>query len=144
MSAAQNTEKARGIVKRFYDGAARGEITSFGQFLAEAFELLVPPQLPWGGTFDRQGYLALLPRVAEALDFARMSYVRLTAEGGHVVALINIVVQGTDRSILVSEHWDVLNDQAIRLLVAYFDPTALLSQAARSVAQTSGVTHVST
>lgn len=121
-------EQPREIVKRFYDGGARGEITSFRDSLAEDFELFVPPQLPWGGTFDKQQYVALLPRVAAVLDFARMTYVSLTAEGDHVVALIRIGVQGTDDFILISEHWDIREGKAIRLLVAYFDPTALLNQ----------------
>jgi len=121
-------EQPREIVKRFYAGGARGEITSFRDSLAEDFELFVPPQLPWGGTFDKQQYVALLPRVAAVLDFARMTYVSLTAEGDHVVALIRIGVQGTDDFILISEHWDIREGKAIRLLVAYFDPTTLLSQ----------------
>ena len=52
----------------------------------------------------------------------------LTAENNHVVALIEIGVQGTDRSIKISEHWDVRGGKAVRLLVAYFDPTPLLQQ----------------
>jgi ketosteroid isomerase-like protein len=128
MSVPSQTEQARAIVKRFYDGGARGEITSFRDSLAEDFELFVPPQLPWGGTFDKDQYVALLPRVAAVLDFKRMTYVSLTAEGTHVVALIKIGVQGTDGSIIISEHWDIRDGKAIRLLVAYFDPTLLLTQ----------------
>jgi ketosteroid isomerase-like protein len=122
------SEQARDIVKRFYAGGARGEITSFRDSLAEDFELFVPPQLPWGGTFNKEQYVALLPRVADVLDFARMTYLSLTAEETHVVALIEIGVQGTDGSIIISEHWDIRDGKAIRLLVAYFDPTPLLDQ----------------
>jgi ketosteroid isomerase-like protein len=128
MNVPSQTEQARAIVKRFYDGGARGEITSFRDNLAEDFELFVPPQLPWGGTFDKDQYVALLPRVAAVLDFTRMTYVSLTAEGTHVVALIKIGVQGTDGSIIISEHWDIRGGKAVRLLVAYFDPTLLLTQ----------------
>jgi ketosteroid isomerase-like protein len=128
MNFTSRREQPREIVKRFYDGAARGEITSFRDNLAEDFELFVPPQLPWGGTFDKQQYVALLPRVAAVLDFARLTYLSLTAEGAHVAALIKIGVQGTDGSIIISEHWDVGDGKAIRLLVAYFDPTPLLNQ----------------
>ena len=123
-----SSERARDIVKRFYAGGARGEITSFRDSLAEDFELFVPPQLPWGGTFNKDQYVALLPRVAAVLDFARMTYLSLTAEETHVVALIKIGVQGTDGSIIISEHWDICDGKAIRLLVAYFDPTPLLNQ----------------
>ena len=128
MSASAETEHARELVRSFYDGGARGEITRFRDSLAEDFELLVPPQLPWGGTFDKAQYVALLPRVAGALDFRRLRYLSLTAEKNHVVALIEIAVQGTDRSIIISEHWDIRGGKAARLLVAYFDPTALLER----------------
>lgn len=124
------TERARALVKSFYDGGARGEITSFAPSLAENFELFVPPYLPWGGTFGKQGYIDLLPGVARVLDFTRLKYLSLTAEGQHVVALIEIGVQGTDKTIIISEHWDVEGDKAVRLLVAYFDPKILLDQIA--------------
>jgi ketosteroid isomerase-like protein len=123
-------QRARALVKSFYEGGARGEITSFADSLSDDFELFVPPQLPWGGTFNKQQYIELLPRVASALDFARMKYLSLTAEGQHVVALIEIGVQGTNTSIIISEHWEVRDEKAVRLLVAYFDPTPLLRQAA--------------
>jgi hypothetical protein len=81
------------------------------------FHLLFP-----GGQFNKAQYISILPQVASSLDFARMRYVSLTAEGQHVVALIDIGVQGTDKSVIISEHWDIENGKAIRLLVAYFDP----------------------
>lgn len=120
------TERARAIVESFYDGGARGEITSFADSLDESFELFVPGYLPWGGTFNRAEYIALLPRVAETLDFTKMKYVSLTAEGNHVVALIDIPVRGTKESVVISEHWDIANGKAIRLLVAYFDARVLI------------------
>lgn len=130
MTNSDATERARMLVKSFYDGGARGEITSFRNSLAENFELFVPAYLPWGGTFGKDEYVALLPQVASVLDFSRLTYLSLTAEGEHVIALIEIGVQGTDKSIIISEHWDVADDHAIRLLVAYFDPKILLDQMA--------------
>ena len=61
-------ERARRIVTAFYDGGARGDITSYAPYLANDFELFVPSYLPWGGHFDKSGYLELLPRVAATLD----------------------------------------------------------------------------
>ena len=118
----------KSIVKSFYEGGARGEITSFADRLADNFELFVPPSLPWGGHFNKTQYLSILPQVASTLDFAKMRYVSLTAEGGHVVALIDIGVQGTAGSVIISEHWDIADGKATRLLVAYFDPKILLDQ----------------
>jgi ketosteroid isomerase-like protein len=125
---AATRDDPKAIVKSFYDGGARGDITSFADRLAENFELFVPPSLPWGGHFDKAQYLSILPRVAATLDFARMHYISLTAEGQHVVALIDIGVQGTDKSVIISEHWDIEDSKAVRLLVAYFDPKILLDQ----------------
>jgi ketosteroid isomerase-like protein len=128
------TERARAIVRSFYDGGARGDITSFKDRLAEDFELFVPEYLPWGGHFGKQAYVDLLPRVAAVLDFTRLTYESLTAEGNHVVAFINIGVQGTDGSIMISEHWDIVGEKANRLRVAYFDPKLLLDQIAAGAA----------
>ena len=130
-----DVQHAKAIVRSFYDGGARGRITDFASQLSEDFELFVPDYLPWGGRFDKAGYVALLPGVARALDFGKCRYLSLTGEGGHVVALIEIGVQGTDDTIIISEHWDIADSKAVRLRVAYFDPKILLDQlAARRVA----------
>jgi ketosteroid isomerase-like protein len=118
----------KSIVKLFYEGGARGVITSFADRLADDFELFVPPNLPWSDHLNKAQYLSILPQVASTLDFAKMRYLSLTAEGGHVVALIDIGVRGTDRSVIISEHWDIADGKATRLLVAYFDPTILIDQ----------------
>lgn len=118
------------IVKTFYRGGAEGRIVDFADFLADDFILFVPDYLPWGGQYDKAGYVAILPQVAATLDFARLTFESVTVQGEHVVALIRIGVQETTESILISEHWDVVQGKAKRLLVAYFDPQVLLDQAA--------------
>lgn len=118
------------VVKAFYLGAAEGRILDFAPFLAEDFTLFVPDYLPWGGQYDKVGYVSILPEVATTLDFARCSYESITVQGEHVVALIRIGVQGTGESILISEHWDISEGKAKKLLVAYFDPKVLLDKAA--------------
>lgn len=127
-SALDQTERAKRIVTSFYDGGARGQITDFAEQLSEDFELFVPDYLPWGGRFDKAGYVALLPGVTEALDSGRLNYLSFTGECGHVVALIEIGIQGTDATTIISEHWDLAGDKAVRLRVAYYDPTLLLAQ----------------
>jgi ketosteroid isomerase-like protein len=129
------TTDPKAVVRSFYDGGARGEITSFADRLADDFELFVPAYLPWGGHFNKQQYTSILPQVASVLDFARLKYVSLTAEEGHVVALIDIGVKGTNGSIVISEHWDVIEGKAVRLLVAYFDPQLLLDQINKKTAK---------
>lgn len=134
---ANREAEALGVVKTFYRGAAAGHILDFAPFLAEDFRLFVPDYLPWGGQFDKAGYLAILPQVAATLDFARLTYQSLTVQGEHVVALIRIGVQDTGESILISEHWDIAEGKAIGLLVAYFDPQVLLDKAASSAGKPS-------
>jgi hypothetical protein len=123
-----DVERSKAIVRSFYDGGARGNITAFADQLSVDFELFVPAYLPWGGHFDKAGYLALLPGVARALDFTKLEYLSFLGEGGHIVALIDIGVRGTDRTIIISEHWDIADHKAVRLRVAYFDPKVLLDQ----------------
>ncbi|AME26924.1 hypothetical protein [Burkholderia sp. PAMC 26561] len=119
---------ALAIVKAFYQGAAEGRIIDFEKLLDDDFRLFVPDYLPWGGQYDKAGYVSILPKVAAILDFTRLSYESLTVQGEHVVALIRIAVQGTDESILISEHWDCAQGKATRLLVAYYDPKVLLDR----------------
>jgi ketosteroid isomerase-like protein len=121
--------EALAVVKSFYRYGAEGRITDFASFLSEDFALFVPEYLPWGGRYDKAGYVSILPQVATTLDFSRCTYESLTVQGNHVVALIQIGVQATAESILISEHWDVADGKAVRLLVAYFDPMVLLDQA---------------
>jgi ketosteroid isomerase-like protein len=125
---ANDAERSKAIVRSFYDGGARGRITEFADQLSADFELFVPDYLPWGGHFGKAGYVALLPSVARALDFTKLDYLSLTGEGGHIVALIEIGVRGTDHAVIISEHWDIVDNKAVRLRVAYFDPKILLDQ----------------
>jgi len=127
-SIANDVERSKAIVRSFYDGGARGSITEFADQLSSDFELFVPDYLPWGGHFDKAGYVALLPGVARALDFTKLEYLSFTGERGHIVALIEIGIRGTDRTIIISEHWDIADNKAVRLRVAYFDPKVLLDQ----------------
>jgi hypothetical protein len=132
---ADDVERSKAIVRSFYDGGARGIITEFADQLSADFEPFVPDYLPWGGRFDKTGYVALLPDVARALDFTKLEYLSFTGEGGHIVALIEIGVRGTDRTVIISEHWDVADNKAVRLRVAYLGPEILLDQfAAKSSA----------
>ncbi len=120
------------IVRSFYEGGARSEITSFENRLHKDFVLHVPRYLPWGGTFSKAQYIHdVLPQVAAILDFSRLSYESLIAEGDHVVAFINVGVFGTQQTIMISEHWDLVDGQVIELRVAYFEPDVLLEALGR-------------
>jgi hypothetical protein len=68
----------------------------------------------------------LLPSVTDVFDFARFSNV--VAEDGHVVAVFNIGVTGTDAIVKIVDHWTLLDGKAISLWAAYFEPQALLEK----------------
>jgi ketosteroid isomerase-like protein len=127
-SFAQTVERNKAIVKAFYDGGVRGDITGFSKFLHKHFVCSAPNYLPWGGeTRSADGYLTVvLPQVAAYLDFRRFSYESLIAEGDRVVALINVGVVGTQEIIQISEHWHLKDGVALSIWVAYYEPRALL------------------
>ncbi len=129
MHDAGRTERNRAIVRTFYEGGTQDDMGSFKAQIADDFQVFVPRYLPWGGQSDRQKYIDwVIPQVVAVLDFDRLSYESLTAEDDHVVAFINIGVKGTDRSIMISEHWDLSDGKAIKLRVAYFEPKILLER----------------
>jgi hypothetical protein len=133
-TSANETERDRAIVRQFYEGGGRDEFSSFADRIAEDFQVFVPGYLPWGGQSDKQRYINwVIPQVAAVLDFGRLSYESLTAEGGHVVAFINIGVKDTQQSIMISEHWDVLDGKAKKLRVAYYDPKVLMQRLGRPI-----------
>ena len=130
MSVVENvTEINRTIVRSFYEAGDRNDITSFADRLADDFEVFVPAYLPWGGRSDKRRYIGwVIPQVVDNLDFSRLSFNSLTAEGAHVVAFISIGVKGTDQSIMISEHWDLVGGKAVKLRVAYYEPGILLKR----------------
>lgn len=131
MTGSQNaTEENRAIVGAFYEGGGRDKIGSFANRLADDFRVFVPDYLPWGGTSGKQRYIDwVLPQVVAVLDFGRLRFDSLIAEGDHVVAFIEIGVKGTaGRSIMISEHWDLRDGKAAKLRVAYFEPKILLDR----------------
>ena len=122
-------ETNKAVVMAFYDGGVRGDISGFGAKLYDDFVCSAPVYLPWGGdTRSAAGYLNdVLPQVAKVLDFSRFSYDSITAEGDHVVALINVGVTGTQDMIKISEHWRLDKGKARSIWVAYYEPSALMT-----------------
>jgi hypothetical protein len=116
----------RAIVRRFYEGGTRDDMGDFRDLMTEGFQVFAPRYLPWGGQSDKRRYIDwVIPQVVAILDFDSLSYESLTAEGDHVVAFIDIGVKGTGQSILISEHWDLVDGRAVKLRVAYFEPKIL-------------------
>ena len=124
----EKIEINKSVVKAFYAGGVRGDIAAIRSYLYDDFVCSAPIYLPWGGdTRSADGYVDdVLPQVAKVLDFGRFSYDSITAEGDHVVALINVGVTGKDAMIKISEHWHLDKGKARSIWVAYYEPAALM------------------
>jgi hypothetical protein len=70
----------------------------------------------------------LLPGVTDVFDLARFSYDNVIAEDGHVVAVFNIGVTGTDAIVKIVNHRTLRDGKAISLWAAYFEPQAVLEK----------------
>jgi len=97
-------------------------------YLHPDFTVTAPSYLPWGSRHVGAAFFRehLLPSVTDAFDFARFSYDNVVAEDGHVVAVFNIGVTGTDAIIKIVDHWTLRDGKAISLWAAYFEPQAVL------------------
>jgi ketosteroid isomerase-like protein len=123
------TEDTKSVVDAYYQAGARGELPAFSPSVAENFSVTAPDYLPWGGTHRGKAFFDdVLHHLPETLDFGRFRYDSFTAEGTHAVALITIGVADTERTVQISEHWEVTDGVAQSIWVAYFQPQALLDK----------------
>jgi ketosteroid isomerase-like protein len=120
----------KAIVRSYYEGAQRGDISEFAKSLHPDFVVSAPNYLPWGGSHHgAERFLqVILPQAAKALDFGRFGYERFTAEDDHVVVLIRVGVAGSNAMIKISEHWDLKDEKVLSFWVAYYEPKALMDQ----------------
>jgi len=97
---------------------------------------LAKVDVPWGGRHVGAAFFRdhVLPNVTDVFDFARFSYDDVVAEDGHVVAVFNIGVTGTDAIIKIVDHWTLRDGKAISLWAAYFEPQAVLKKLAIKLA----------
>jgi len=124
--------RCKAIVKALHDGAGRGSIARLAEHLSDDFELFLPAFLPWGGIFGKARFLALLDHLPDVLDFARLDYLGMAAEGGHVGVPIEIGIAGTTSTTMIFEHWDFVDARAVRLRIAFYDPGLLVAQLANA------------
>jgi ketosteroid isomerase-like protein len=91
----------KAIVRSYYEGAERGDVSEFAKCLHPDFVVSTPNYSPWGGSHHGAGRFlqVILPQAAKALDFGRFGYERFTAEDDHVVVLIRVGVAGSDATM---------------------------------------------
>ncbi len=122
--------RAKVTVDAYYQAGVRGDLETAYKYLHPDFIVTAPNYVPWGGTHHGVSAFRaqVLPHLLKSLDYGRFSCDSLTGENSHVVALIRIGVTGTDSVIRISEHWEVEDGLARSILVAYFEPQALLDK----------------
>ena len=130
MTVQSENERNKALVDEYYKAGVRGHLTSFAAFLHPDVTVTAPNYLPWGGRHVGAAFFRdhLLPGVTDVFDFARFSYDNVVAEDGHVVAVFNIGVTGTDAVVKIVDHWTLRDGKAISLWAAYFEPQALLEK----------------
>lgn len=75
------------IVAEFFERFSAGQAKEAFSFVAEDVKWWVPESLPFGGTFDRTGYLTqVLPRFVGFQGGMKLTVVNLIAEGDTVAA----------------------------------------------------------
>ena len=130
MTRQSEIERDKAVVHAFYQAGIDGQLTSFARYLDPDFTWTAPNYLPWGGTHTGATLFRdqVLSRLPDVLDFTRFSYDNVVAEDGHVVAVINMGVTGTDAIIEIADHWTVRDGKVASIWVACFEPQALLEK----------------
>jgi pimeloyl-ACP methyl ester carboxylesterase/ketosteroid isomerase-like protein len=130
MAVQSENERNKAVVDEYFKAGVQGHLTSFAAYLHPDFTVTAPNYLPWGGRHVGAAFFRdhLLPGVTDVFDFARFSYDNVVAEDGHVVAVFNIGVTGTDAIIKIVDHWTLRDGKAISLWAAYFEPQAVLQK----------------
>src|SRR6202140_117016 len=123
------TERNKAAVDEYFKAGVQGRLTSFAAYLHPDFTVTAPNYLPWGGRHVGAALCRdhVLPGVTDVFDFARFSYDDVVAEDGHVVAVFNIGVTGTD-AIIKIDPWTLRDGKAISLWAPYFEPQAVLQK----------------
>jgi len=130
MAVQSENERNKAVVDEYFKVGVQGHLTSFAAYLHPDFTVTAPNYLPWGGQHVGAAFFRdhLLPSVTDVFDFARFSYDNVVADDGHVVAIFNIGVTGTDAIIKIVDYWTLRDGKAISLWAAYFEPQAVLEK----------------
>jgi ketosteroid isomerase-like protein len=101
MAVQSENERNKAVVDEYFKAGVQGHLTSFAAYLHPDFTVTAPNYLPWGGRHVGAAFFRdhQLPGVTDVFDFARFSYDNVVAEDGHVVAVFNIGVTGTDVNV---------------------------------------------
>jgi ketosteroid isomerase-like protein len=122
MAVQSENERNKALVDEYYKAGIRGHLTSFAAYVHPDFTVTAPNYLPWGGRHVGAAFFHdhLLPGATDVFDLARFSYDNVIAEDGHVVAVFNIGVTGTDAIVKIVNHRTLRDGKAISALGRLF------------------------
>ena len=129
MASPEQEARNKAFVRHIYDASFGGDPSVFLAAMHEDFEERVPPILPWGGVHRGPNAFVtdVAPKLSAAVDLPSTRLVSLSADGDHVVALLNAKSKRGEE-LWIAEHWTLRDGKAWRLMVFYHDTTPLLNQ----------------
>jgi ketosteroid isomerase-like protein len=118
---ATSTENKQ-LVEDAYAAMVGGDIKGFLAVLDSGVEVIVPPALPYGGTYRGvREFIAMLPKAAPVLDTDNLVVESLIADADRVVAILRVPLRSGAGEAVILENWRMLDGKATQLQVFWFD-----------------------
>jgi hypothetical protein len=114
----ENKERLRAL----YEGVIAGKKFNRSEIFHEDIVVYEPALTPWGGIYrgfegqDRLGQAQKGYMIGDKLEI-----LDLYADGPHVVSKINVTMQGSGKTLMLSEHVTYRDGRAIEMRVFVFD-----------------------
>lgn len=134
-----NSEEQLELVKQHYALNSAGDFAAAGKLLTEDFSIMIPPSMPFAGTYRGKGaFRELIPIVANAVPIVRLQPVATTVGGDYAVELVEFTLAGDDGPpFQVAEVFTFQGNQIREVRPYYFDPTPMVDAIARKAAAAS-------
>jgi ketosteroid isomerase-like protein len=116
------------LVRSVYSRISREDFCNSKSLFHKDFVYTSPEYLPWGGITKTSGryFDLIVPKLLNAIDYARFTYSSLTNEGNCVVALFNVGIVGSNADVTFCEHWFLEGGLIRSLWSSLFEPLPLL------------------
>lgn len=121
------------IVKALYRLCGRGDWAAAGQYLAPDLVIREADTLPFAGEYrGLEGMRQLLATVVQAAGVTGVEFRRLTAGGNWVVALLDLLLEGSPpERVALAEAYQFRDGKVTEIVPYYFDPTPIVQAAQR-------------
>ncbi|MCA8973574.1 MAG: nuclear transport factor 2 family protein [Steroidobacteraceae bacterium] len=126
-------EQQLALVERHYALNAAGNHAAARELLTDDFLIEIPHYMPFAGAYrGKDAFLALIPRVRQAIAVKRLNFVAVTVGAGHAVELVEFTLDGHDGPpVQVAEVIRFRGDKIAEIRPYYHDPEPMIALAAR-------------